>query len=403
MPWPELRVQGHKRQTDFAIHRAFVRLASSPLVLETFFELLHCVRTRAPRWMEAPMIHRRHLGVEALVNLARFHSDCIRAIADWPGSTEAWQPAVASLAHHLFGLYPVPAFLAGAWTDTHASGDQCRRWYISHSRGAGFRSLDVPIPLTRTMERFFLASPAHMPIREALRRAELRAFGMPAEFTRQILATRLLWDLNHSEFWRSVWHFFLTNAEHLKPSSIAPIIDFLQAIRHESATVETPNGPAHLPPPQPGFSIKGRTAASVLRLMNLWHRGLSTTSAILPAQCSWKPSAIRPMTHEEPALNPAQPPFRWQMVELTDSDQLRREGARLHHCVASYALRCAQGATSIWSLRLSRGTSLRSTLTVEVHPHTRIILQARARDNRFPTGKPLCLLRQWASLERLHH
>jgi hypothetical protein len=38
--WPERFVQGHKRQTGRAIHRASKQLASDPLVFDTFHQLL---------------------------------------------------------------------------------------------------------------------------------------------------------------------------------------------------------------------------------------------------------------------------------------------------------------------------------------------------------------------------
>jgi hypothetical protein len=89
------------------------------------------------------------------------------------------------------------------------------------------------------------------------------------------------------------------------------------------------------------------------------------------------------------------------MMELTDSAQLRKEGAALHHCVASYADRCRRGHSSIWSLRLWQGEKVRYVLTVEIDPRTRAVVQARGRANRAASGKPLRLLRDWAVRERL--
>jgi hypothetical protein len=89
------------------------------------------------------------------------------------------------------------------------------------------------------------------------------------------------------------------------------------------------------------------------------------------------------------------------MMELTDSVQLRNEGAALHHCVASYAYRCHRGASRIWSLRLWQGEKVRHVLTVEVDPKKRAVIQARGRANRFPSGRALELLQHWASREKL--
>lgn len=48
------------------------------------------------------------------------------------------------------------------------------------------------------------------------------------------------------------------------------------------------------------------------------------------------------------------------VVPLTDSVQLHEEGRRMHHCVSTYANRCADGDSRVFSLR--RGTSRVATL-----------------------------------------
>ena len=78
-------VRQHKRQSDRAISQAYARLATNPLGPATFVELFDCVRQRAPRLLDGPIINGRHPGVEALVNLSRFTSAHVRAAADWPG------------------------------------------------------------------------------------------------------------------------------------------------------------------------------------------------------------------------------------------------------------------------------------------------------------------------------
>jgi hypothetical protein len=150
-------------------------------------------------------------------------------------------------------------------------------------------------------------------------------------------------------------------------------------------------------PPQPAFSMKGRTVQSMLRLMQDWHRSLGVGSATL----SWKRSPFEPWQLEEPGRDESETPKRWQMMELTNSAQLRSEGAALHHCVASYANHCYRGSSSIWSLRFWQGEKVHHVLTVEVDPKKRAVIQARGRANRTASGKSLRLLRGWAVRERL--
>jgi hypothetical protein len=288
-------------------------------------------------------------------------------------------------------------FLASSWSIEDATGDVKRRWFVAHASGASFRSLDLPIAMTRKMEHIFLASCDHLSIDYAIRRAELVALGSRPEFVQAVLSTQLGADLSNGMFWRTVWHFLIANAANVDLSQIGPIIDFIQAIRHDRVAMETPDGTVELDPPQPAFSMKGRTIQSILRLMEEWHRSLGLGSTGL----AWTPSPLQPMVIEEPSQDASIPPGRWQIIELTNSAQLRTEGSTLHHCVSSYAERCKRGTSRIWSLRLRQGERTYHSLTIEVDLKRRAIVQARGRANRLASGKPLRLLQDWAIRERL--
>ena len=397
MSWSERLVQDQRRRTDCAIHHAYAQLAFDPPVLEKFHEMLHCARKRAVRLFEAPVFNGRHLGVDALVHLSRFRGSHIRSAIDWAGTSSSWRPAVSSLAHHLICEYKVPVFLASSWYATDSAADKKRGWFVAHSRGVSFRSLNLPIAMTRKMEHVFLASQDHMAIEWAIRKAELLALGVPAEFVKAILSTRLATDLRHGEFWRTVWMFLIANADDVDPTQIGPMIDYIQAVRHDRVTVETPDGIMEFDPLQPAFSMKGRTVQSMLRLMQAWHRSLGGGSAAF----SWMRSPFAPLLLEEPGRDGSEKPRRWHMMELTNSAQLRGEGAALQHCVASYAVRCYRGNSSIWSLRMWQGETIHHVLTVEVDPKRRAVVQARGRANRAASGRSLRLLQDWAVRERL--
>jgi hypothetical protein len=391
-------VRHHKRETDRAIGGAYARLATNALASSTLDQLLDVVRARAPRLLDAPVVHGHHPGIEALVNLSRFAWSHIRVVSDWNGTLASWRPVVCSLAHHLVCTYSVPAFLASAWSATgQAYAEKKREWFIAHARGASFRSLDLPLVMTRKMEHIFLSSADHLAIESALRRAELLALGGSDELVRAVLATRVATDLRNGAFWRTVWRFLIDHARTIDVTDIGPMIDFVQAIRHERVPVETPSGIVMRDPPQPSFSMKGRTVQSMLRLMQQWHRRLGVANGGL----TWAPSSLRPMRLEEPSQEPSAPPVEWQLIELTSGAQLRTEGSALHHCVASYADRCWRGASRIWSLRVRRGEYLRHVLTIEVDMQRRAVVQARGWGNGPASGKPLRLLEEWAWRERL--
>lgn len=397
MSWSERFVQDHKLRTDCAIHRAFTRLAADPPAFTKFQELLTSARARAPRVFDAPVCEGRHPGVDALVNLSRFRHAHIRPVIKWAGTSSSWRPAVASLAHHLICSYSVPAFLASCWYASDVAADRKRRWFVAYSRGASFRSLDLPIVMTRKMEHIFLASQDHLPIEHAMRRAELLALGARAELVNAVMSTRMATDIGHSDFWRTFWIFLIANGGDVESAQIGPMIDYIQAVRHDRIRIEAQGGMTEFDPPLPAFSMKGRTVQSMLRLMRDWHKSLGGSSAAF----SWIRSPFQPLIFEEQRQDRSEKPRRWQMTELTNSVQLRSEGTALHHCVASYADRCYRGNTSIWSLRLWQGEKVRHVLTVEIDPKRRAVIQARGRANRAASGRPLRLLQDWAIRERL--
>jgi hypothetical protein len=394
----EHSVRHRKLRTDRAISQAYARLVTDPRARATFNALLSCARARSPWLRDAPVIDGHHLGVEALLNLARVEDAYVRTISSWAGSSASWRVAVSSLAHHLLSEYRPPAFLCAAWYATDGQyAEAKRRWFIAHAAGASFRSLALPIRLTRRMEDILLRSRDHFGIEYALRRAELLGLGADQQLADAVLATRPAVDLNNGEFWRTVWLFLIANSGSIEEAQVGPIIDFLHAVRHERVAVDTAAGIVMREPPQPQFSMKGRTARSVLRLMEEWHRDLGLVTGGL----TWEPSRLRPMVLETPQEEPSAPPVLWELTELTNSAQLRAEGVALQHCVASYSHSCWRGASRIWSLRRRRDSDVRSIVTVEVNPARRTIVQARGFRNRRPSGKALQLVQAWAARENL--
>ncbi len=394
MSWSERFVQWHKQQTDCAIHRAFGQFSEYPETCESFGEIVYWVRRLGAGIFDAPVVGKRHGGVDALFHMARYREQWVRPVAEWAGSSASWRMALASLSHHLLGKYPVPAFLSSVWLSNEQAGDRKRWWCIQHSRGVSFRSLDLPIAMTRKMEHLFLASPDHLPIETAMRRAELLALGASEDIVSAILKTRLATDLSDGEFWRSVWMFLIANVRELDMEQIGPLCDFLQAVRRGGSAED---GIVAFGAGAKEFSMKGRTWQSMMRLMRDWHRSLGGGGAGF----SWVRTPFHPWVLDEPGREDSEGERRWQMVELTNSSQLRNEGAALHHCVASYSMNCYSGRSSIWSLRVWHGEKMRRVLTVEVNPKEPAVVQARGYANRAASGKSLRILEDWAARERL--
>jgi hypothetical protein len=322
--------------------------------------------------------------VDALRNLAGFERALVRELEDWPGATGHPLRVVHSLAGHLFGHYPTPRFLASLWFGGSTQVLERRRlWFIAHARGRSLRSLDLPIALTRRMEHCFLGTPDHLAFEPALRRAEVLGLGGTPELADAILATRLADRFDDGARWRAAISWLVGCGDAVELAQVGPVVDYLAAHLH-------------------AISLRGRTFASVLRLVDQWHAQLRRTRRRVLV---WPRSGPRELFEIEPARGDG-PPVEWTIVELLDSVALLREGRAMRHCVASYDRACVTRTTAIWSLRRRRlggegEDRPRSILTIEVRPATGTIVQVRGPANSPPAGWPLELVLRWALREGL--
>jgi len=389
----------HARQCiDRAVHDGFAALADDDAAASAYAHLLAHVRACSPLLRPAATATT---AAQALANLARHHREFRTDVTAWSGATGDVHVQVHALAHHLLARYPVPPMMTGVWfgADEPANRDE-RRWWIAHASGRRFRDIEgLPVQLTRKMEHLLIASPPHLPLRAALRRAELLGLDAPAELVDAVLATELAADLEHGDFWRSVFHFFIHHWAELGPVKIKPIIDFLYAMKIRPSEVVTAAGTTIQPPPQPAFSIAGRTPHSLQRLIEAWHTELGRRRH---AGRTWASSGLGGFHFCESPQGDDDEVAHWWIEELLHSSELRDEGRTLRHCVASYEWRCLRGLSNIWSLRRQSGDGPpQPRYTVEVDPQTRTIVQIRGYQNCRATGQPRRILDLWAQRERL--
>jgi hypothetical protein len=215
-----------------------------------------------------------------------------------------------------------------------------------------------------------------------------------------VLSANAAKDLDHGEFWRTAWRFLINVQNELSMGDVAPLLDFLHAIRHDRTVIETADGVVTRLPPAPDFSLRGRTIRSLLRLMDNWHRELGTEQSSSDT-LEWKRSGIRSLLYKEPRADESLPPTVWELTELTTGAQLRAEGIALRHCVASYGFVSWTGKSRIFSLRLRRELILRPVLTIEIQLTTRTVVQARGYRNRLASRRHRRILELWASKEGL--
>jgi len=360
---------------DAAIHRAFVSITCSRQ--RAFFErLVRVAQARSNVMAHPPNADGDVVLVAALYNFLAFEPALVRAPEQWLGARGHPLQIIASLASHLFGHYPTPRFLASAWFGADDLIDR-RRWFVAHAGGRRFRSLALPIAMTRRMEHIFLRTPDHVVLEHALRRAEILAVGGTPELVDALLATRLAGHFDEPERWRAVL-VWLANSDFVNLAELELLVDYLIA---SIATVV----------------VRGRAFESVIGDARDWQR--RTHNGILRwPKSRWK-GLVMPVP---PTLNETRG-GEWRIVELLDSRELSLEGRAMRHCVATYARACARRHSSIWSVRFrwSGEDIVRPSLTIEVNPSLATIVQIRAVANARPSGWPLELAQRWAAREGL--
>jgi hypothetical protein len=386
-----------------AICRAARSLDSCPTSRQAYLDLL----THAGRCTDLLAAHPvvpqygRQEGntfIGGLLGLARHASGWLRPLAEWRPRTHNAGRQFASLARHLFARWPVPSFMDSVWF--RGVGEEALRqqeWFLHIGRGENIRTADLPLPYTKKMAHHFLEAPADFTALAGLRWGQIHGLGGNDRLVRAILGTRLGSHFEHDDFWITVLRFFIANPM-LDVSHLGPIIDYIHQQRFVWAEVTvSPGVVERQAPPQPGFTMKGRTPASLLRQVEGWHRSLARDQQ---DQADWPHSGIDWFEFIEGSEHGGNRKI-WTISELLSTRALVAEGRAMKHCVATYARSCARGECSIWTLELATAEGRARVLTIEVRNAARLIVQVRGKCNTLPGEKHRVILRRWAGLAGL--
>lgn len=392
------------------IHRASAGLADRERA--QLRDLLLHVEKRAPNLLDArPALQR--LGrvegnsfVAALGALARHSRVWQQAPAAWKPDSRNPRRQFAALARFLLARYEVPACLDSVWFS--GWGPQAQRqqgWFVHVGRGQNIRTADLPLVLSKRMAHVFAAAPSELTASEALRWAQVMGQGGSTELARAVVATELGRSFAAESFWSTAVLFFVENPM-LDPDVVGPIVDY---INHQKF-VPTEEGE----PPQPNYTMKGRSAVKLLRQVEEWHERLARDNRQPAGQ--WEASGIAGfewMDDKEDGL-------RWTIRELTSKRELTLEGRAMNHCVASYISNCRRGSKSVWSMQVDAEGHSARVVTIAMHNPSRNVVEVRGRFNAAPRqsgknpknktlGRPYrallarsgAVLRKWIEAEEL--
>jgi hypothetical protein len=248
------------------------------------------------------------------------------------------------------------------------------------------------------MARQFLLAPKDYSVNSALRWGQVIGLGGNGRLVKAILGSRIGTDFDNDDFWITVIRWFIQNPM-FDPAQIGPLIDYIHRQKYELHEVVTGPDRTEVRPPDSDFSMKGRTAASLLREMHQWHAQLRKETEKPPLE--WVESGIGVLDWTEGVLA-SDNLRRWTIIELLSRKELHHEGQVMRHCVASYDNSCLFGRSSIWSMGVERNHQRRKrVLTIEVANRAKRICQIRGKANRSPIQKEMNIVRRWASKEGL--
>ena len=330
--------------------------------------------------------------LRGLAALAYHHRRWIRGPEEWTSevSRNGMPQRIdqfSSLVRHLLARYHVPTFLDEAWfAERSDETAQRQEWFINIGSGGSVRGLDTPVRLTRRMAHEFLHRNNRESVAHNLRWIQVLGMGGDQAVARAVQSTRLGRHLDHDEFWSTVVLFLASNPM-IEPTLVGPVVDYVHHMRFAPRRIVAEGGGVEeAPPPQPNFSMKGRSPTKLLRQVEAWHGHLARVQDVVFQ--SWQPCGLRPFEVNEqiPELGRC----RWTVRELLSSWELAAEGTAMGHCVVSYSDQCADGETAIWSIGVQRdGDETREgVLTVAVDPERRLVTQSRGRHNMLPHTAP---------------
>lgn len=151
----------------------------------------------------------------------------------------------------------------------------------------------------------------------------------------------------------------------LESDQIMPIFDYVKHFKRVCEQREV------------DFKLKNYSLPRLYEDMIQWHRELGKTKH----DYTWEGLNL-PVYHSVKYKNDNE--FITKEVkieELTSSNELRKEGRQMNHCVASYARSCKNGVCSIFSLKVKEfnASNLKSKATIEVR--NKQTVQIRAKHN----------------------
>jgi hypothetical protein len=221
-----------------------------------------------------------------------------------------------------------------------------------------------------------------------------------------VFADKFPKDFNHPLVIQFLDLIGRTEAYRFDSGGLGDICDFITAKISEGRAAQEEEKP---------FTLSGRTIYSVIALVNEWHaelqreqevrdalnivrheirRGEDTEKRLVISR--WNGMGIAPFVYQTDDSI-------WTVSELLTSQVLLAEGRKMKNCVASYASRCATGATALFTVTRAYQAlqTTESMATLEVRRLDRTLVQAKGKYNRPVSPGTMNVIRRWIQLNHI--
>ena len=358
-------------------------------------------------------------NVRSIATISFYYLFRLRDIETWIPKRISPIHQLDGLIEHLYSKYKVPKFLYKGFhhlvdNRTTTGGDHTMIELFLHiGSGVSFKKFDggPRLKINNKFYHYLFSTPEHLDLYKAFRRAQILSMGGDNWLFETFMDSKLNAPTTSAsdEFWVTVIQFFITNSM-VDETKIKEIIDYIEYQKFQRRFA---NG-IYEAPPQPNFTMKGRTVDSLIRMSDNWHR--IQAEAAQAARIGYRNNrnnrniggVIAPRRYEVPkdfswdkATNIRGFVFQknkkelFDIIELVNSRQLRDQSESQRNCVYSYASSCASGTCRIFTLRLNS----EPLLTIEAKGYR--LVQIKGKCNRLPTESEMRFVKLWADKERL--
>jgi hypothetical protein len=350
-------------------------------------------------------------GWVTLWRLVGFRARWVRPFNEWKPKGKALETVLRSLVDHLICQYKMPAYWYEVWfrdnarldgdnfQDRPSTHDACEQ-FVMLANGAGlYRMIQAdqfPVKFTKKQAHAFMQQRGANTVTQAARWTQVQSFGGDRRLAETLCKTDWGEEFREEPFRAPVIQWFCNQAM-IDPAQVGPLVDYIEHARHQ----------------QENWSMKGRTARSLMRSMEDWHKILAADQRLARRDraVAWRADLAErrkppPEKFEKSGIagwetvrktkdkrTGKQIHVRYAITELLSYQDLVDDSRELSHCASSYAWSIAKGQKSLWSFSIAKDKQL----TVEVRNATKMIVQVRGLRNRMPTASEMAYIQKWAT------